>query len=240
MQKALFKEFSFYFSRLILAGIFLGGCSTSRHAEPSSMESRSQKGSLMVEVKESEYKVQPGDHVKISVWDNDKFNTDMDVTHQGTITIPLAGDIKVSGLTKKQISSKVKQILSHYIKGQINLTITILRQKQEYVVSVLGSVARPDNYSVQDTTSIFKILSMAGGSTADADLRNIRVYHRGDNPHMEKLDLSTYLKNGRVDTLSKIDPGDIVYVPKQNNVVEELSGFMRDVVVLFGIFRVFN
>lgn len=214
------------------------GCSTTRHSQEDTF-SRSELSSAMIQQKAEEYVIHPGDEVEVSVWGYDEFNTARTVAGNGMITVPLIGDIRAGGLTKDQFEHDLDEALAQYIKGEINLTVSVISSR-ENTVSVLGSVGRPDNYTISGDMNLFQILSQAGGTTDQADLRSIKIYKRGKASEALEVDLTTYLKNENIPVVANIHPGDIVYVPRQENMVRELSSFLRDVVVLFGIFRFFN
>ncbi|MBD3615421.1 MAG: polysaccharide biosynthesis/export family protein [Gracilimonas sp.] len=193
----------------------------------------------MIQRKASEYTIQPGDEIEISVWGYDEFDTQRTVNTQGIITVPLVGEIEARGLSKDQFKEELENKLSGYIKGEINLSVSI-SSPQRNLVSVLGSVGRPDTYSVVDNSSLFEILSKAGGATDQADLRKIKIFKGGEATELVEIDLTNYLKKGNTSSLAFVYPGDIVYVPQQENMVRELSSFIRDVVLLFTLSRLFN
>jgi hypothetical protein len=85
---------------------------------------------------------------------------------------------------------------------------------------------------------------MAGGPSEQADLRNVRIYRKPSGSmaelHNVTIDLTQYLDGGRNNPAAIVYPGDVVYVPEEENVIRETSQFLRDIVLLFGIFRVVN
>ncbi|MFU8861723.1 MAG: polysaccharide biosynthesis/export family protein [Cyclonatronaceae bacterium] len=189
---------------------------------------------------ENTYIVRPGDEMEILVWEQPSFNTLTTVSRLGTIAIPLVGEIMVAGLTQEQLKRDLEGKLAEFIRGDINLTISI-RNTDTLIVSVFGMVTSPDNYSVVDQTSIFRIISTAGGTTEGANLKKVQVYRHANPEDYVTLDLFEYLESGQMNSAELlVRPGDIVYVPKKDNVVREMSEFLRDVIILFGIFRIFN
>lgn len=188
---------------------------------------------------DSLYEIKKGDEIEILVWEHPDFNTTTTVSNLGTIAVPLIGEVKASGITHDELKQSLTKRLSEYIKDDINLTVSI-RSTDTMLVSVFGMVARPDNYPVTNEASIFKILSMAGGPSEEANIRGVRIYRKDSNPTYQTLDLTHYLDSGQMSSATKVYPGDVVYVPRKNNAVREVSGFLTDVVLLFGIFRVIN
>lgn len=186
------------------------------------------------------YKIRTGDEIEVLAWEHPNFNTLTKVSSLGTIAVPLIGEIKVSGLTRIELSRLLHRELAKYIRGDINLTVSV-RNTDNMLVSVFGRVARPDNYPLVEGTSLLKIISSAGGTAEDANIRSIKIYKKSGNPSYTDIDLTQYLESGNMNSdRLLVYPGDIVYVPKKDNAVRELGDFLRDVALLFGIFRVLN
>ena len=189
---------------------------------------------------ERQYVIRPGDEIEILVWEQPSFNTLTTVSNLGTIAIPLVGEIQIAGLTQEELKRVLEGKLAEFIRSDINLTISI-RNTDTLIVSVLGNVARPDNYPVVDQISIFRILSTAGGYTEDANLKKVKLYRQAGPEDYVTLDLLDYLESGQMNSPELlVRPGDIVYVPRKENAVREMSEFLRDVIILFGIFRIFR
>lgn len=221
--------------------VFLSqGCATSnKQLEESTqrlLASQQQEQSASLD---STYKIKSGDEIEILVWEQPNFNKTTTVSSLGTIAIPLIGEVQAAGLTQDELKRELTQRLSKYIRDEVNLTVSI-RSISNMQVSVFGMVNRPDNYPINNQTSIFKIISMAGGTTEEANIKNVRIYHEDSNPHYTKLDLTQYLESGQINSAVQVYPGDVVYVPRKDNAVREMSKFLGDVVLLFAIFRVIN
>jgi len=198
------------------------------------------RAAIEAQTAEASYQIRPGDEIEILVWEQPSFNTLTTVSRLGTIAIPLVGELTVAGFTQEELVRELERNLTEYVRGDINLTVSI-RNTDTMIVSVLGMVTEPDNYSVADQTSIFRLLATAGGHTELADLKKVKLYRQASPEDYVELNLLEYLDSGQMNSMSLVvRPGDIVYVPKKENVVREMSEFLRDVVVLFGIFRVFG
>lgn len=224
---------------LVMVAYMLSGCSTTQNAQTSTL-SKSEMESLTIQRRtDEEYIIQRGDEIELSVWDYDQFDATEKVNAQGIITLPLVGELKAEGLTKETFKQNLRAKLEEYIKGEINFTVTIT-SAQKSTISVLGSVSEPNNYQVISSITLFEILSKAGGTTEQADLRSIRIYRKGQVEEPTEVNLADYLKKKKSGPIAVVHPGDIVYVPQEENVMRELSSFFRDVVLLFGMFRVFN
>ncbi len=219
--------------------VLLQACASSGNFQDNHV-ARSQIGQLMVQHQSDDYTISTGDLIEISVWGYDEFNTERTVSNRGFITVPLIGEIQARGLSKEEFTRNLEERLSEYIQGEVNLTIGISSSRNN-MVSVLGSVGRPDNYEITDSATLFEILSRAGGTTDEADLRNITIYRKNGVGNPINVDLNRYLQGEEhPSSIPPLTAGDIVYIPREENMVRELSTFMRDVVLLFGMFRIFN
>jgi len=83
------------------------------------------------------------------------------VNIDGDIQFPVIGNLKVGGLTTKQIADKLTKVLVDYIKDPI-INIRLVNFK----VSVLGEVNKPGAYVVEnERISIIDAISLAGDLT---------------------------------------------------------------------------
>lgn len=225
---------------IMLVMIMAQACSSAREL-PSEQQPRA-SGAVESQTIETEdqYVVRPGDEIEILVWEQPSFNTLTTVSKLGTIAIPLIGELTVAGLTKEELKRDLEGKLGEFVRGEMNITISI-RNTDTLIVSVLGMVTRPDNYPVVDQTSIFRIISTAGGTTEEANLKKVIIYRQAGPVDYITIDMFQYLEAGEINSPEiLVRPGDIVYVPKKDNAVREMSDFLRDVIILFGIFRVFS
>ncbi len=183
-----------------------------------------------------EYTISKGDQLLITVWGYNEFTTTQTVRDNGTITMPLLGDIIAGGLTKDELVASLKDRLAVYIQGEINITVSVLSSIGQRV-TILGSVGAPGNYPVSSEINLLELLSMAGGYSSDARLTGIRIFHKDRLQPATEVDLESYLETSNIDNIPKIRPGDMVFVPRQENVVKEFGEFLRDVAFLLTLFR---
>lgn len=192
-----------------------------------------------VGVRSNKYVIREGDNIQIVVWGYPEFSTTAPVKEGGSVTIPLIGDIQASNQTKENFTNNLRKKLAEYIQGDIKLTVTIVTS-QIYRVAVLGEVRRPENYPVNGDVSLVEILSAAGGTNPDSDLNRIKIIRNNGRRDNLEVDLAKHVENGSLEKIPKVRPGDTVFVPKKENVVREVSEFIRDVILLFGFFRILN
>lgn len=184
----------------------------------------------------ADYTISKGDQLLVTVWGYNEFTTTQTVRDNNSITMPLLGDIMAGGLTKDELIASLRERLSVYIQGDINITISVLSSIGQRV-TILGSVRAPGNYPISSEINLLELLSMAGGYAVDAQLTGIRIFHKDRLPSPTEVDLEVYLETSDIDNIPKIRPGDMVFVPKRENVIKEFGEFLRDVAFLFTLFR---
>lgn len=96
----------------------------------------------------------------------------------GTINFPLLGQIKVAGLTRRQLIDLVQNRLEKegFIKNSV-VTVRFLN----FRISILGEVNRPGTYSItSERISLFEALSMAGDLTIHGRRNRVAVIREMD------------------------------------------------------------
>ncbi|RBP16095.1 protein involved in polysaccharide export with SLBB domain [Roseiarcus fermentans] len=92
-----------------------------------------------------------------------------------------------------------------------------MRQGPERSIYVMGQVGIPGRYAFNTGLGFLDILTAANGPTAGADVRNIRVAHRGEKgSRVSRVNLSAYFATGDEKLLPKVRPGDVIFVPDQS------------------------
>lgn len=182
-----------------------------------------------------DYVIKKGDQLLVTVWGYNEFTGPTSVKDDGTATIPLVGEVKAAGLTKDEFIAGLRKRLSDYVKGEIKITVSVVSSAGQRV-TILGAVARPDNYPVANEISLPELVAMAGGYTPDANLAEVRIIHRESGQPTTEVNMEMSLKAGDIESLPRVAPGDIVLVPRAQNFIREFSEFFRDVILFFTIF----
>ncbi|MGH7441547.1 MAG: polysaccharide biosynthesis/export family protein, partial [bacterium] len=156
----------------------------------------------------------PGDLLDVTVFGQDpkmlppSFLVDSD----GTIVFPLAGTVKVGGLTQVQASQVLAAALSTYLKDpQVTVLVT---DSAQYTVSVMGNVVKPGKYLIRGLPTLLGALAEAGGPLPFSALNDTVLIR--DNKST-KVPLGIYLDpSQKVHDQPLILPGDLIYVPQSS------------------------
>jgi polysaccharide export outer membrane protein len=220
---------------VLLLGLIACSCSTRETTRESGSNVPGRAVSAPMSEVSSTTPIKKGDQISMSVWGYPEFTTNTTVKETGTIVIPLVGEVVVAGLTRDQFSEMLRQRLSEYVKGEVRLTINIV-STVEQKISVFGAVNRLGSSSMTGEVSLLDLLIGAGGLTDDSDLEHIKIWRAADNSQAIEVNLNSYLDSGNIRGVPILHPGDTVYVPKKENVVRDVTGFMQDLFYLFGFF----
>jgi polysaccharide export outer membrane protein len=159
-----------------------------------------------------------GDIISINVWgeSNEALNTEATIRPDGTITMPLVGDIKASGETTPSLKEKIKKQLANYVKMEGTAVTVALKQWKSYRFTVQGEVMRPSVYTNDSFLTVADALALAGGPTRFAKRGQI-VLMRADTKTRETrripLDYDALASGKRMDMNIFVLPGDSIYVP---------------------------
>jgi len=156
-----------------------------------------------------------GDSIRITVFQNPDLTTETRISERGTITFPLIGEIALTGLTPARAEARIAEYLvkgKFLVKPQVSLNLLQVRSRQ---VSVLGQVARPGRYPLDDTSSnLTDILALAGGVTPTGD-DNVTVTMKRDGK-IAKLDVDvpTMYRAGDMSRNIRLENGDVIFVQR--------------------------
>ena len=155
----------------------------------------------------------PGDFLEIAEYHTPEFHSTVRVSAEGTVTLPLIGEVKLAGKDEQAAARAIEAAL--VAKGMLlhPLVSVLVTAYAGQDVSVLGEVTRPGVYPYTVHHRLLDLISAASGLSANAG-RLVNVFHQGDSktPHAVVLD------PGGTDTSSdhnpELSPGDTVQVSR--------------------------
>ncbi len=71
------------------------------------------------------YKVNPGDLLRIDVWNEESLSREVLVRPDGIISLPMAGEIATSNTTPSVVADKIAQALSKYMKDKPRVVVSL-------------------------------------------------------------------------------------------------------------------
>lgn len=125
------------------------------------------------EVDPEAYRLQPGDVVSISVWNEKDMQSDVLVRPDGGISFQLVGDLAAAERTVDELRKAIEERLVKYVPD-VAVTVAI-RQIGGNRIYVVGKVARPGEFPFIRPLDVMQSLAMAGGVTPFADVNDISI-----------------------------------------------------------------
>lgn len=123
---------------------------------------------------------QPGDAVRIRVWElyqeqaaNINLDGDYPINQAGYIIMPLLGEIKVRGLTVYELMTALTDKLKQYLHNPYVEVHPLIR------LTMQGAFNKPGSYRVDPSSSLWDLVAEAGGPSPYCDLKRIVVERGG-------------------------------------------------------------
>jgi polysaccharide export outer membrane protein len=159
----------------------------------------------------AEYRLGPGDIVKISVYDHPDLTTELQLSDKGTVAFPLLGDIKLLGLPYVEAEALISAGLkSGGFINSPNVSVLITQYRSQRI-AVIGEVNRAGRYALEGATDVVDLLALAGGLNPNAGDKIIIL--RGADRIEYQLSQAMKLTDQTKRNMSIVN-GDVVYVPK--------------------------
>jgi polysaccharide export outer membrane protein len=159
---------------------------------------------------EQEYRLGPGDKLRIEVYGEPQLSQSLQVRPDGMITLPLAGDIVAAGRTSNELRDAVAAGLKDYVKNPV--VTSIVQEANAAQVHVIGEVANPGVQVLQGPLTVLQVLAQAGGLMEFAKQRDIRILRKtSTGVRTIEFDYKDAI-NGRT-APTYVEPGDTIIVP---------------------------
>ncbi|MGB3189665.1 MAG: SLBB domain-containing protein [Limnoraphis sp.] len=176
-----------------------------------------------------------GDRLQIDIFNVPEYsgpNGQHQVSVDGSLNLPLVGNVPVQGLTTEQATEAIKQRYAEYLQRPIiSLTLLSARPMQ---IAIAGEVQSPGAYTFSGVAGgnamagatpssgglqlprVTQLLQMAGGVTSLADIRQVKIRRKQPGSGIEQIisvDLWELLQAGDLRQDISLRDGDTVYIP---------------------------
>ncbi|MBU6367011.1 MAG: SLBB domain-containing protein [Gemmatimonadetes bacterium] len=163
------------------------------------------------------YRVGPGDRLVLILTGGVEAAHTLDVTREGFVVIPQAGEVAVANLTLGEVVTLVRARLARVYQGvgtapesvtRLTLSVARLRSTQVFVT---GDVEAPGAYRIGGGGTMLSALYAAGGPADHGSLRRVELRRRG--ALAGTLDVYDYLLRGDASRDLRLQQGDVIHVP---------------------------
>lgn len=160
---------------------------------------------------EQEYRLGPGDKLRVEVYKEEQLSQSLQVRPDGKITLPLVGDMTATGRTPIELRDALTSSLKEYVTNPVVTVIVVEATAAQ--VYVVGEVSNPGTQVMQGPLTALQALAQAGGLKEFANAGDIRILRKGSTGLQQSIDFDykAALK-GKIEPVY-LQPGDTIVVP---------------------------
>ena len=179
------------------------------------------------------YRIGPGDVLRISVFGLDDLTRRVRVSRDGSVSLPLLGNLQLVGLTPTEAESSVASKLT---AGQLVNDPQVTVFVEEYVsrgISIQGAVNRPGVFQMIEQRTLLEMLGHAGGlSGKETDRAGQRIFvlrtKTGGAQQRIEVDSGRLIDEGDASLNMLLRPGDVVMVPHAKKLRVYVTGAIEN------------
>jgi polysaccharide export outer membrane protein len=160
-----------------------------------------------------EYTIGAGDILEIMVWKNNELTKTLPVRPDGSISLPLVGELKVAGKKVKELSEQLWDTYSQYMTDPV-ISVSV-QQVNSMNVYIIGRVNAPGVKPITAQTNVLQGLAMASGLTPFAEGDDIQILRTQDDGTTSVLpfDYDEVSKGRNLQQNIFLKRGDVIVVP---------------------------
>lgn len=201
-QRSLCLARAAMFIPVLAAAGFLAGCNTTAVTAPPPAAS----GPVQ------EFTIQEGDVLKISFPGAPNLDSSQTVRRDGKITLAMAGEVQVAGLTPPQLE---QELLKLYASQLVSNEVSVMVVSSSFPVFVSGAVLRPGKILADRPLTALEAVMEAGGFAEQANMSAVQIVRQENGATRNyTLDLKSVLA-GKSSEQFYLRRSDIVYVPEK-------------------------
>jgi len=179
-------------------------------SSPAPVATSGTNGSRAAADTSTDYRLVPGDKLRIEVYKDAQLSQSLQVRPDGKITLPLVGDVPAAVRTSTELRESIASSLKEYITNPVVTVIVVETVPPVYYV--VGEVNSPGPQQLTGQVSVLQALAAAGGFKDFAKTKDIRI-QRKTSTGMTTL---RFNYKDAINGLQKpvyLQPGDTIIVP---------------------------
>jgi len=170
---------------------------------PMTTKTLQQPSQVTQTIRMGEYRVAPGDKLRVVVLSDTELSGDYEVDSTGSISPRMANRVAVVGMTTVEIETMLKdRYRADGLLRNPKLTVDLVARRPFYIV---GEITRPGSFPYVNGINLIQAVAIAGGYTRRASKTRITV-RRFNSPAGEEETINED---------SPIGPGDVIHVPER-------------------------
>ena len=165
---------------------------------------------------ESEYRIGPGDQLRIFVWDQPELSGEVPVRPDGNISAPLIEDVPAAGKTPTQLARDIETRLSEYVRTpKVNVIVINFQGTAADQIKVVGQAVNPRAIPFRSGMRLLDVMIEVGGLTEFASGNRAKVIRMENGKQIEiPVRIKDLLTKGDMSQNIEMRPGDVVVIPE--------------------------
>jgi len=170
------------------------------------------------------YRVGPRDVVRIEVFEEPDLNREVAVSEDGTLRLPLVGNVQAEGLTEKELAASLQAILEENFLRRASVSVEVV-QFLSRPISVLGAVRNPGTLGSAGRLTLIEALTQSGG-LSESHGGSVQILRRASNGLTDQITIpvEALLVRADPDLNLPIFANDLITVPEAEEVTVYLLG----------------
>ena len=167
-----------------------------------------------LQTRDPRYRINKTDTFNINFLFTPEYDQVLQVQPDGYVIPRGIPQIKAEGMTVPQLTEALQQAYGKLLHEPV-ITVLPTNIVPAYFLAG-GEVHNPGRYVFQGDTTIAQAVVLAGGFTSYAKHSQVILYRRINNEWVEgrRVDLKHMLNSGNLSEDIHLEPGDMIYVPK--------------------------
>lgn len=172
------------------------------------------------------YQLRPGDVLKIEVLEDPTLNRSVLVAPDGRIAMPMAGTLKVSGLSVDSVAANIATAITPNFAGTPSVFVSLERlaertggggggvaaQAATIDVYVMGEAAKSGKHAMSPGSTVLQLFAEMGGFGKFAATKRIQLRRGADTFKLNYEQIEAGTSNAGDTTLKD---GDVIVIPQR-------------------------
>ena len=161
-----------------------------------------------------EFVIGVADLLRINVWHMPDLSGDTKVRPDGTVTMPLIGDLVAAGRTPSALRTEIESRLKSYVKEDSANVSVAVAEVNSYQFTVTGHAEHPGLFSAHRFLTVTEALALAGGPSRFGSPSGIVIIRASSGgPRRIPIDLNAILNGKRPEMNIVVLSGDTITIP---------------------------
>jgi polysaccharide export outer membrane protein len=163
----------------------------------------------------ADYRIGPGDTLKVYVFQNEELSATVPVRPDGKISTPLVEDMVAVGKSPTQLARDIEKALGEYVKSpKVNIVVMVAASVFSQI-KVIGQVKSPQALPYRDGMTVLDAVLAVGGLSQFAAGNRAHIVRSENGKQTEiKIKLDSLVNSGDMKQNLLLKPGDVLVVPE--------------------------